>query len=439
MNKGKIVGIVLLIMLSLSALTVVPAYSDAGHDDENNSSPENIQLSFTPRSSISTSSMGNANHTTLVATLVDSKGNVSDVDGETINFVISSGNSATLQSISEDKHNHEHGGSQANEQNQGPGHDGDGHNENIGAVTKNGTAKVQVKATSNTGKSTITAQSENFSINKSIDITTTGPVTELKMEAHETIATVGHSVGIGITFRDTQDRVVPINDTVFLSTDLGMIPSTVNIDPGHGGAVHAHASLNSSQPGTAKVNAVADQLDLTDEIDIEFREPEDMVNLSISATDGTPGGQSTISVTADHVSGITIEGIPDSFTMANQNSTGIYTTSDADNDGKNESIGWAWPEIGTYNSSITFKIDSNTPTDQYIFTITAKNGDEVSTNVSVTVTESIIDLYDTDKNSQIDSDEVKEAIKCFLFSGQSCVGDKLTSNEVKEIIKAFLF
>ncbi len=81
----------------------------------------------------------------------------------------------------------------------------------------------------------------------------------------------------------------------------------------------------------------------------------------------------------------------------------------------------------------------------YNYSVTAINtvGEgKHTTNINATPDtqpQSIIDLYDTDNQQGIQGSEVRQAIKCFLFGGNPCIGSQLGNTEIQKIIKAFLF
>ncbi len=53
--------------------------------------------------------------------------------------------------------------------------------------------------------------------------------------------------------------------------------------------------------------------------------------------------------------------------------------------------------------------------------------------------QTIIDQYDTNTDGQINGSEVRQAIRCFLFGGNSCIRSELTGQRVRQVISKFLF
>lgn len=51
---------------------------------------------------------------------------------------------------------------------------------------------------------------------------------------------------------------------------------------------------------------------------------------------------------------------------------------------------------------------------------------------------SVTDKYDMDENGQIDGQEVRQAIGCFLF-GTHCIDSELTGDQIRQVISQFLF
>ncbi len=70
------------------------------------------------------------------------------------------------------------------------------------------------------------------------------------------------------------------------------------------------------------------------------------------------------------------------------------------------------------------------------------DGATATTQKQLTVTQSqqsVVDIYDTNNQQGIQGPEVRRAIKCFLFGGNSCIGSQLGNTQIQTIIKAFLF
>lgn len=162
---------------------------------------------------------------------------------------------------------------------------------------------------------------------------------------------------------------------------------------------------------------------------------------SVSMNDAGHNGQSTLSINLGNSRGATVRNIPDTFSYnTSQDDGGLFVSTDQDNDNHNESLGWGWSTVTSHKPTVTFDVSSNAQLgENYTIIVTAKDGSNEGTTVTMSVSQSIIDQYDTNNNGKIDSDEVKKAIKCFLFGGNFCVGDQISSQQVKKIIQEFLF
>ncbi len=158
-------------------------------------------------------------------------------------------------------------------------------------------------------------------------------------------------------------------------------------------------------------------------------------------SDTGPNGKTTLSINLGNSRGVTVRNIPSVFSFnSSQDDGGLFVSTDQDNDNHNESVGWGWTTLTSHKPTVTFDVSSNAQLgENYTVVVTAKDGSSEGTTVTMSVSQSVIDQYDTNNNGQIDSDEVKRTIKCFLFGGNFCVGDPISSEQVKKIIQEFLF
>lgn len=157
-------------------------------------------------------------------------------------------------------------------------------------------------------------------------------------------------------------------------------------------------------------------------------------NLNVNVGLASPGGSTTININAENVGGISISGIPDNWTIQNnQGGGGIFSKNDPDGDGNIEEAGWAFTAKGEKTTSITLNISSSAEKRDYQLTVKAQNGGEQTKTITVSVGESIIDQYDLNNNGNIEGNEVRTSIRDFLFN------NKITGTQVRKIIKNFLF
>lgn len=66
-------------------------------------------------------------------------------------------------------------------------------------------------------------------------------------------------------------------------------------------------------------------------------------------------------------------------------------------------------------------------------------GKVIGDSGKINIVEDIIDTYDSNNNGQIDSNEIRKSVSCFLFGGDSCVNTKLNNQQIKKLIRQFLF
>ncbi len=204
--------------------------------------------------------------------------------------------------------------------------------------------------------------------------------------------------------------------------------------------INLTANIGTNQ--TLTVVALSGNTQTTTNIDIGI-EGATTHNLEASVNNTSPGGKIQIKANATNVGGITIEEIPDNFTVAanTSNPQGIFVEFDPDNDGNNESAGWAWGStVLKANTTLTLDVPVDAQIRAYNFNVTAKNGvNETTTITAMVQQETPAGIYDQNDNQQIDSNEVKQSIRCFLFDGNNCIGgQQITSTEIKTLIRIFL-
>ena len=261
--------------------------------------PDAVELTFAPVSSITTSDDPDAyNGTVMYAQLVDSSDEALSINDTEISFGKVSGNSAVLQSTS----------AQTNE---------------------SGVATVIINSTSNTGVSEFIAQSSTYNVQGRTTIQTVGAVDSLNITPNVTSAAVDESVGINITFRDTNDDIVPFKDDAGLSTTLGSFATDpVSLEPDQNGVVRAEAVLTAGQAGTANVTAIASNAGLADETSVEFTTNFGITNVSL--TPSTVEGNQTVEHDLTfEVLDASDDGNTDTYTLTLPNSTSFADAGNA--------------------------------------------------------------------------------------------------------------
>lgn len=157
-------------------------------------------------------------------------------------------------------------------------------------------------------------------------------------------------------------------------------------------------------------------------------------NLNVDAGPASAGGSVTLDVSADNILVIQLTDIPDNWVLqSSQDDGGILVRNDPDSDGHNESVIWAWETVATHNPSATLSIPSSAEKKDYQLTVEAMDTETETETVNISLGESIIDQYDTNNNNSIEGDEVRNAIRDFLFSGG------ISGSQIRQVIRAFLF
>lgn len=122
----------------------------------------------------------------------------------------------------------------------------------------------------------------------------------------------------------------------------------------------------------------------------------------VSTEETIPGGQITVSVNSSDTGVIAIRGIPVGWEIDRfESDGGIAVREDGNDDGHNESIGWAWLDIQeTVNPSVTLNVPSDEDPGDYTIQVSAieqENQTDI-TNVTLTV-QNPQDTTNTDQNT----------------------------------------
>ncbi len=97
----------------------------------------------------------------------------------------------------------------------------------------------------------------------------------------------------------------------------------------------------------------------------------------------------TISLSASNIGGITIEGLPNGWTIQNHTDDGaIFVQDDGNNDGHNERMGWAWPEQQSQTTvSATIQTPQTVQPGNYNLTTTTRNGGQTTDTITITISD----------------------------------------------------
>ncbi len=121
----------------------------------------------------------------------------------------------------------------------------------------------------------------------------------------------------------------------------------------------------------------------------------------VSTQESVPGGQITVSVNVSNTGGVTMRGIPTGWSIDRYDDGGaIVIQEDGNDDGHNESIGWAWPEQqSTANPAVTLNIPSDENTGDYNIQITALEGQNETTTNTTLIVQNPQNTSDTSQNT----------------------------------------
>jgi hypothetical protein len=197
--------------------------------------PNTGDLELTVAHNVATSSAsGAANQADLTAQFVKADGTTLGLDGENITFAKQSGSAAELnQSDTFTK-----------------------------STDSNGNVTIKVNGTSTTGDTSFIALAENYSVQGSVTVTTTGAANSISVSPETSSVGANETANVTVEFVDDAGRNVPKPGTsIQLSTDNGAIDdSPQSTAVGSDGQVTATLTYNASSAnaGTANLTAVGD-------------------------------------------------------------------------------------------------------------------------------------------------------------------------------------
>lgn len=121
----------------------------------------------------------------------------------------------------------------------------------------------------------------------------------------------------------------------------------------------------------------------------------------VSTQESIPGGQITVSINVSDTGGVTIQGIPTGWGIDRYDDDGaIVIQEDGNDDGHNESIGWAWPEQqSTANPAVTLNIPSDENPGDHNIQIAALEGQNETTTTTTLTVQNPQDTSDTGQNT----------------------------------------
>jgi hypothetical protein len=211
------------------------------------SEPAALQLS--PAHNVATVEASNANPNTqnqavLEAQLVDGEGNALGISSENITFAKQSGSAAELNQSNADF---------------------------IKQTGGSGNATILVNGTSTTGETTFIALAENYSVQGTATVTTTGAADSISVTPETSSVAVNETANVTVEFVDTEGRNVPVVGTdVQLSADNGAVDDSPQSTDLTNGAVNATLTYNATDAsaGSATLTALGGGLSGTADVTV---------------------------------------------------------------------------------------------------------------------------------------------------------------------------
>ena len=243
------------------------------------SEPAALQLS--PAHNVATVEASNANSNTanqavLEAQLVDDEGNALGISGENITFAKQTGSAAELNQSNADF---------------------------TVQTVGTGNATILVNGTSTTGETTFIALAENYSVQGSATVTTTGAADSISVTPETSSVAANETANVTVEFVDSEGRNVPrVNTNVQLSADNGAVDDSPQQTGLANGAVTATLTYNATDAsaGSATLTALGGGLSGTAD-----------VTVSGQADTGSPLGGTAGEYDADGDGQITIQELAD--------------------------------------------------------------------------------------------------------------------------------
>ena len=236
--------------------------------------PNTGNLELTVAHNVATSgTSGAANQANLTAQFVDADGTAIGVSNENITFARQTGSAAELnQSDTFTK-----------------------------STDSDGNVTIKVNGTSTTGDTSFIALAENFSVQGSVTVTTTGAAESISVTPETSSVAANETANVTVEFVDDAGRNVPKPGTsIQLSTDNGAIDdSPQSTAVGSDGQVTATLTYNASSAdaGTANLTAVGDGVSGTASVSVSGAAserpaglPDEVSTESFSAVDSDGDG-----------------------------------------------------------------------------------------------------------------------------------------------------
>ncbi len=190
-------------------------------------------------------------------------------------------------------------------------------------------------------------------------------------------------------------------------------------------------TINHTYTQTGTYNVTLNISDNQGKTDNKTKTIEIQDNIKLNTISNHTDKNITITINATNIDRINISNIPNRWNLTkHKDNGGRFNTYDRNKDGHNETLSWSWPQ--TKNIEVQTKHETPNTTKKYKIKITAK-GIGQNKKTSITIKKPIIDIYDINKNKKIDRNEVKKAIKDYLFL------DKIDNIEIKKLIRNYLF
>ena len=183
------------------------------------------------------------NQVTVEAQFVDSDGDALGIDGENITFARQSGSAAELNQSNADF---------------------------TKTTDANGNVTIDVNGTDTTGETTFIALAENFSVQGSAAVTTTGAADTVDVSPETDTLSQNETTNVTTQFIDTEGRNVPrVRTSIQLSADSGEVTDSPQSTAVSDGSVVATFTYNGTEAGQANLTALGGGLSGTATVQVE--------------------------------------------------------------------------------------------------------------------------------------------------------------------------
>jgi surface glycoprotein (TIGR04207 family) len=348
-------------------------------------SPAGIEITFNHNVATSEGTAASTSTTaTLTAQLVDEDGNALGISGENISFARQSGNAAEL-------------------------------NQTLEQFTKqtgeDGAATIQVNGTATTGDTAFLALAENYSVQGTGTITTTGPAEAISVMPETQTLEQNTTTNVTVMFVDSEDRVVPRTTSVSLSADFGEFEdssqTTAFNDDGQAVAQFVYEAPT-DESGDTQITALGGGLIGTTTLTVEAPvEPGavQIANANLDPSTVTANTTNDHTLTFDALN-VTDDGSTDTFTVTFPSSATLESANSVsvvDSNGDTVSV-TSSPELVDNGTAVTFAVSPDSDGEYRDLTVTVNatvTAPDVSSETTANITAEVSDSNNGEDSAMV--------------------------------------